>query len=70
MNIDERTKLKALLNYWIEHNREHSQEFNEWAEKAKELGEDEVGEAMLRAVQEMDKSSQLLVKALEKLGEN
>ena len=69
MKIDERAKLKALLNYWIEHNREHSQEFNEWAEKAKELGEDEVGEAMLRAVQEMDKSSQLLVKALEKLGE-
>ena len=69
MSIDERSKLKALLNYWIEHNREHSQEFNEWAEKAKELGEDEVGEAMLRAVQEMDKSIQLLVKALEKLGE-
>ena len=69
MSIDERAKLKVLLNYWIEHNREHSQEFNEWAEKAKELGEDEVGEAMLQAVQEMDKSSQLLVKALKKLGE-
>jgi hypothetical protein len=69
MGIDERVKLKALLNYWIEHNREHSQEFTEWAGKAKEMGEDEVCEAMLKAVQKMDSSSQLLVKALEILGE-
>ena len=69
MSIDERAKLKVLLNYWIEHNREHSQEFGEWSEKAKAFGEEEVSQAMSRAVQEMDKSSQLLVKALEKLGE-
>ena len=25
MSIDERAKLKALLNYWVEHNQEHSQ---------------------------------------------
>jgi nickel/cobalt exporter len=26
-------KLIALIDYWIEHNREHEQEFRDWAEK-------------------------------------
>ena len=67
MKIDERAKLKALLNYWIEHNREHSQEFGEWAEKAKAFGEEEVSQAMLQAIQEIDSSSQLLAQALKRL---
>jgi hypothetical protein len=27
-------KLQALLDYWIEHNGEHEQEFRDWADKA------------------------------------
>ena len=68
MNINELAKLKTLLEYWIEHNREHSQEFGEWAEKAKALGEEEVSQSILEAVQEMDSSGQLLAQALKKLG--
>ena len=47
MGNDERNKLRTLLNYWVEHNREHSQEFKEWADKAKALGEVEVAGEML-----------------------
>ena len=66
---DERAKLKTLLNYWIEHNKEHSQEFREWASKAKVLGEAQACEEMLRAAQEMDKASESLSRALRRLEE-
>jgi len=69
MGMDERAKLKTLLNYWIEHNREHSQEFREWADKAKALGETEVAREMLQAVQEMEKASGLLSQSLKRLEE-
>ncbi len=67
MDDDERAKLRILLNYWIEHNKEHSQEFTEWADKVKESGETDAGEDMLQAAQEMDKASEILSQALRRL---
>ena len=67
MGNDERAKIRTLLNYWIEHNKEHSQEFEEWAGKAKGLGEAEAYEAMLQAAREMDKASESLLQALRRL---
>jgi hypothetical protein len=67
MDNDERAKLRTLLNYWIEHNKEHSQEFREWAGKAKGWGEDEAGKEMLQATREMDKASESLSQALRRL---
>ena len=65
--MDERAKLRALLNYWIEHNKEHSQEFREWVNKAKVLVEVEAGEDMLQAAHDMDKASEILSRALRRL---
>ena len=70
MGGDERAKLRVLLNHWVEHNREHSQEFNEWADKAKALSEAEAGEGILQAAEAMDKASDFLTRALQKLGED
>jgi len=67
MGNDERAKLRTLLNYWLEHNKEHSQEFREWAQKAKVFGEAEAGKEMLRAAQAMDKASEILSQALRRL---
>ncbi len=67
MANEERAKLRTLLNYWIEHNKEHGQEFREWADKVKGVGEAEVAEEMLQAVQEMDKASERLLQALKLL---
>ena len=67
MEGSDKAKIKTLLNYWVEHNKEHSQEIIEWAEKARALGEDEVCEQMLEAVQEMDKANEQLAQALKKL---
>ncbi len=69
MDDDERAKLKTLLNYWVEHNKEHSQEFREWAGKAKVFGETQAYEEMLQAAQDMDKASESLSRALRGLEE-
>ena len=65
--IDERAKLSTMLNYWIEHNKEHSQEFREWAGRAKGLGEVKASEEILAAAQEMNKANESLSRALGKL---
>ena len=69
MSNEERAKLRTLLNYWMEHNKEHSQEFREWADKAKGFGGAEVYEEMLQAAQQMDKASESLSQALRRLEE-
>ncbi len=69
MDDEERAKLRALLNYWMEHNKEHSQEFREWADKAKAFGEAEVGAELLQAAQEVDKATKSLSQTLRKLEE-
>ncbi len=67
MDYSDKEKLCTLLDYLIEHNKEHSQEIAEWAEKARALGEDEASERMFGAVKEMDKASEFLSQALERL---
>ena len=67
MSSDERARLNTLLIYWIEHNKEHAEEFREWAEKAKASGEAETYEDMLKAAQQMDKANEPLSRALRRL---
>ena len=67
MSNDERAKLRTLLNYWMEHNKEHSQEFREWVGKANGFGETEVSEEILAAAQEMDRVNESLSRALKRL---
>ena len=69
MGNDERAKLRTLLNYWIEHNKEHSQEFGKWMNRAEEFGETEVSKEILAATQEMDKANESLSRALRRLEE-
>jgi hypothetical protein len=67
MSSNELAELKALLDYWIKHNREHGEEFKEWADRAKGLGENEIAGDLSQAVQEIDKTNDVLTKALNKL---
>jgi len=69
MDKTEKEKLEILLDHWIEHNREHAQEFAEWAEKAKSFGKIAVYENIMKAVQQMSGVDELLLKALEGLKE-
>ena len=67
MSADEKSRLKTLLTYWVEHNEEHSGEFREWAEKAREMGEAEVAAEIVQAVASMEKVSEILSKTLQRL---
>jgi len=64
-------RLETLLKHWVQHNREHSQEFRSWAEKTKDLGEI-AHDAILAAAQQVDKANEFLLQALDSLkeGEN
>ena len=66
VNEVQRQRLKVLLDYWIEHNREHAGELEEWAEKAKVLGEDLSAE-LLQAAQQMKEVGRTLSRVLENL---
>jgi rubrerythrin len=68
MSNDDREKLKKLLSYWVEHNQEHSEEFREWAGKARDMGEAEAAAEILEAVANMDKVSAILSGTLKRLG--
>lgn len=67
MNNIELKKLVALLNHWIEHCQEHSQEFSEWAIKANSAGFTTVHECMISAANDMIKVKESLASALSKL---
>ena len=69
MSAGEKSRLRTLLHYWLDHNNEHSQEFREWAGKVKTFGEAEAYEQMLQAAQDMDKASESLSRALSRLEE-
>ena len=67
MDQAESDKLRVLLDYWVKHNREHGEEFREWAEKAKSFGEIAVHDGLMEAYEEMGKANSSLLRALEKL---
>ena len=67
MDKTDSEKLEILVNHWIEHNREHTEEYKGWAEKAKSFGQVTVHDDIMRAVQHMNCVNELLLKALESL---
>jgi hypothetical protein len=66
--MTDQSKLRALLPHWIEHNAEHAAEFRLWAEKARAAGQEEVGDEIDTAAQELGWVNEALSAALEKLG--
>jgi len=60
-------KLRILLPHWIEHNEEHAESFQEWAERAQELGQEKTAQQIEEAVERMAACNQTLIAALEAL---
>jgi len=63
---DIQEKLNILLDYWIEHNSEHEQEFRDWADKVASLS-GEVAQQLLAAATKMAAASDDLMKAKQAL---
>ena len=56
-------KLRILLPHWIEHTREHAEEFRSWSDKAT-VGKQDI----LAAAIHFDTAARSLEAAIEKLG--
>ena len=67
MEQHEKEKLIVLLDYWIKHNKEHGDEFKEWAGKFEDMGEEGVHDELMGAFRKMGEANELLLKALEKM---
>ena len=69
---DIQEKLKVLLDYWIEHNNEHEQEFRDWADQVVSLSPEvaqllqEAATKMAEASIELKKANQALPKSKER----
>ena len=63
---DVQERLRILLDYWIEHNREHEQEFRDWADKAASLS-GEVAQQLKEAATKMAEANSDLMKAQQSL---
>jgi len=66
---DVREKLRTLLDYWIEHNNEHEQEFRDWADKVASSST-EIAKLLQEAAAKMAAASDELTKAKQALPES
>lgn len=64
---DERGKLKVILSSWIEHNKQDSDKFRKWTEKAKEVKDDPIYNSILQATRKMEEANNRLSQLLNEL---
>lgn len=64
----DREKLRVLLAHWVEHNRQHAEDFRDWAQRAEQLALKEVASNLGAAVKQMDLVNARLEAALDALG--
>jgi len=58
-------KLNVLLTHWMEHNREHATEYEEWSLQAKTEGFTEASNALKEASEVIQKTNEKLLKTWE-----
>lgn len=64
--MEDAAKLKHLVSHWFEHNDQHARTFEEWAERMRTTGRDDVATELShlsRATRQLDE----LLKRLERL---
>jgi hypothetical protein len=62
MSKDEKT-LRVLLVHWVNHNQVHQEDFKKWAEKAREMGKEEVADYIYKAIKYMQKVNEMLMES-------
>ncbi|MBW2149558.1 MAG: hypothetical protein JRI22_21390 [Deltaproteobacteria bacterium] len=61
-------KLRILLTHWVEHNREHLEEFRRWAAQAEQADQMEVASHLNAAAAGMEGVNGRLLAALDTIG--
>jgi thioredoxin 1 len=64
---DEKGRLKVLLTSWVEHNKQDSQKFSKWREKANNAEDDSIYNSILQAAQGMEEANERLSQLLIEL---
>ena len=65
--LSEADKLSKMIRHWIQHNEEHAQSYKNWAQRAKELGREEVSLVLEDVAASSRRQNQSLEKALAAL---
>lgn len=66
--MENKEKLRVLLQHWIEHNTGHSEEFEKWRKTAEDEGEKDIAAHIGEAIKSMSNANDALEKALQKAG--
>jgi len=64
---DEKGRLKVLLTSWVEHNKQDSQKFSKWREKANNAEGDPIYNSIFQAAQGMKEANERLFQLLIEL---
>ena len=67
MTDKQKLKLMKLCEHWADHNDSHIESFKRWYEVAKELQLDSVADDLMNAINAMNKSTEFLISAKQKL---
>ncbi len=61
-------KLRAIMPYWLKHNKEHIEEDRKWLAKVEEAGLKGVAEDLRKVIQLSEEMNRYIEAAIEKLG--
>lgn len=64
---DERGRLKVILSSWVDHNKQDSDKFRKWTQKAVQMKNDEIYKNVLEAASEMEEANRKLSQLWDKL---
>ena len=67
MTDKQKLKLMKLCEHWADHNASHVESFKKWYEIAKEMQLDSVADDLMSAIDAMNKSTEFLISAKQKL---
>lgn len=66
--MEQKDKLRILLDHWIEHNKGHGEECAKWASISRQEGLGKVADYIEKAVRTMEETNNLLSQALQEAG--
>ena len=67
MTDKQKLKLMKLCEHWADHNDSHVESFKKWYEIAQDMNLNEVADDLRKAIDAMNKSTEFLISAKQKL---
>jgi len=68
LSVSDAYKLVKMVEHWIRHNEDHERSYRDWAERAREMGQEQVYTILLEVARESQVQNLHLQKVLKALG--